>query len=248
MHKDLFSKQSDLYAKYRPSYPAALYDHILSFVQEKNIAWDCATGNGQAANVLADHFQKVIASDISQSQIDKATKKDNIEYVVCAAESTPFTENTFDLVTVAQAYHWFDWNEFKKETTRVCKQGAIIAVWMYGGHRTDDEKINTLAKTFYEQTTHAYWEPERNHVESNYETTRFEYELLPTKDFRIETEWYRQEWLGYISTWSAVQKYVKQNGESPLPKLEEASRNLWPDHQKKKIHFPVYLKLGRIPK
>ena len=105
MAKDLFSKQSDLYARYRPGYPKELYDHILSFVKNKNIAWDCATGNGQAAVVLADHFKKIIATDISPEQIEKAKAKDNIEYLVCPAESTPFDENTFDLVTVVQAYH-----------------------------------------------------------------------------------------------------------------------------------------------
>ena len=131
MAKDLFSKQSDLYARYRPTYPKELYEYILSFVKEKNTAWDCATGNGQAAVVLADHFKKVIATDISAAQIDKAIKKENIEYSVCPAESTPFEENTFDLVTVAQAYHWINWKEFKKEVTRVCKPGAIIAIWVY---------------------------------------------------------------------------------------------------------------------
>jgi 2-polyprenyl-3-methyl-5-hydroxy-6-metoxy-1,4-benzoquinol methylase len=115
MAKDLFSKQSDLYARYRPTYPKELYEYILSFVKEKNTAWDCATGNGQAAVVLADHFKKVIATDISAAQIEKAIKKDNIEYSVCPAESTPFEENTFDLVTVAQAYHWINWKEFKKK-------------------------------------------------------------------------------------------------------------------------------------
>ena len=94
MAKDLFSKQSDLYARYRPTYPKELYEYILSFVKEKNTAWDCATGNGQAAVVLADHFKKVIATDISAAQIDKAIKKDNIEYSVCSAESTPFSSNT----------------------------------------------------------------------------------------------------------------------------------------------------------
>ena len=97
MAKDLFSKQSDLYARYRPGYPKELYDHILSFVKNKNIAWDCATGNGQAAVVLADHFKEVIATDISPAQIEKAKAKDNIEYLVCSAESTPFDENTFKL-------------------------------------------------------------------------------------------------------------------------------------------------------
>src|SRR5262245_43157313 len=123
MAKDLFSKQSDLYAKYRPTYPKKLYEYILSFVIERNTAWDCATGNGQAAVILSDYFKKVIATDISAAQIEKAIPKENIEYSICSAELTSFAENTFDLVTVAQAYHWIKWKEFKKEVTRVCKPG-----------------------------------------------------------------------------------------------------------------------------
>ena len=143
MAKDLFSKQADLYARYRPTYPKQLYEYIFTFVKEKNTAWDCATGNGQAAVVLADYFTKVIASDISAAQIERAIPKKNIEYIVCPAESTPFEENTFDLVTVAQAYHWIKWKEFKKEVMRVCKPGAVIAAWMYYNHNTGDERITS---------------------------------------------------------------------------------------------------------
>jgi ubiquinone/menaquinone biosynthesis C-methylase UbiE len=117
MAKDLFSKQSDLYARYRPTYPKELYDHILSFVKEKNTAWDCATGNGQAAVVLADHFKKVIATDISAAKLKKQLLRIILNISFAPAESTPFEENTFDLVTVAQAYHWINWKEFKKEVT-----------------------------------------------------------------------------------------------------------------------------------
>src|SRR5688572_23530546 len=131
MTKDLFSNQSDLSLRYRPDYPHALFDYILSYVKEKNIAWDCATGNGQAAIVLAGHFKKVFATDISDAQIKNAIKKENIEYSISPAEATPFPENTFDLVTVAQAYHWLKWDLFREELMRVCKPGAVLAIWVY---------------------------------------------------------------------------------------------------------------------
>lgn len=248
MAKDLFSTQSDLYAKYRPAYPKELYDYIISYVKERNTVWDCATGNGQAAVVLADYFKKVMATDISAAQIDKAIQKENIEYLVCPAESTPFAENCFDLVTVAQAYHWIKWDMFKEEVTRVGKPGAVIAVWMYGGHRTDDEKINEIRRDFYENITSPYWESERKYVDDNYASVDFEYELLPTKEFRITLHWNRQDWLGYISTWSAVQKYSKINGHSPIPFIDEKTKDCWPENEMKNVVFPVYLKLGRVVK
>jgi len=246
MAKDLFSAQSDLYAKYRPDYPKELYDHILSFVKEKNIAWDCATGNGQAAVVLANHFKKVIATDISAAQIENAVLKENIEYIVCPAESTLFADNTFDLVTVAQAYHWFKWDAFKKEVTRVCKPGAVIAVWMYD--RTAIEKVEPVVHDFYKNIAGPYWDDERKYVDEKYTTVDFDFELLPVKEFKPVLLWQRENLLGYISTWSAVQKYIKTNGRSPLAIIEAEIKKLWPEDEIKEVVFPVYLKLGRVTK
>jgi ubiquinone/menaquinone biosynthesis C-methylase UbiE len=248
MAKDLFSKQSDLYARYRPTYPKELYEYILSFVNEKNTAWDCATGNGQAAVVLAEYFKKVIATDISAAQIEKAIAKKNIEYKVCPAESTPYEENTFDLVTVAQAYHWINWTEFKKEVTRVCKPNAVIAVWMYYNHTTGDKRIDDAVRGFYENVTKPYWDYERKYVEEKYSTVEFDYELLPVKQFETILNWQREDLLGYISSWSAVQKYIKINGNSPIPIIEEEIKKLWQKGEVKKVVFPIYLKLGMIIK
>jgi len=248
MAKDLFSKQSDLYARFRPTYPKELYDYILSFVNEKDIAWDCATGNGQAAVVLADYFKKVIATDISDAQIEKAIKKENIEYLVCPAESTPFAENTFDLVTVAQAYHWIKWDEFRKEATRVCKPDAVIAIWTYNRNKIGDKKIDDAIFSFYENVTKPYWDYERKYVEELYETVEFDYELLPVKQFETTLNWQREDMIGYISSWSAIQKYIKANGHSPIPIIKEEINKLWPEGEVKKVTFPIYLKLGRVSK
>jgi len=246
--KDLFSKQSDLYARYRPTYPKELYEYILSFVKEKNIAWDCATGNGQAAVVLSSYFNKVIATDISAAQIEKAALKENIEYKVCPAELTPFAENSFDLVTVAQAYHWIKWDEFREEVTRVCKQNAVIAVWMYYKHSTGDKRIDGAVHDFYENVTRPYWDYERKYVEDLYATVDFEYDLLPVKQFQTTLQWQRDDLVGYISSWSAIQKYNKANGHSPIPIIEEEINKLWPEGEVKKVIFPIFLKLGRIIK
>jgi len=248
MGKDLFSKQSDLYARYRPTYPKELYDHILSFIKEKNTAWDCATGNGQAAVVLADHFKKVMATDISAAQIDKAIKKDNIEYSVCSAESTPFEENTFDLVTVAQAYHWIKWKDFKKEVTRVCKPSAIIAIWTYYRNTTGVKKVDDAVYNFYENVTRPYWDDARKYVEEKYSTVEFDYDLLPVKVFETTLNWQREDMIGYISSWSAIQKYITINGNSPILIIEEEINKLWPKGEVRKVSFPIYLKLGRVVK
>ena len=248
MAKDLFSTQSDLYARYRPTYPKELFEYILSFVKEKNIAWDCATGNGQAAVALANYFKKVIAIDISASQIEKAIRKENIEYLVCPAESTPFGKKTFDLVTVAQAYHWIKWKEFKNEVQRVCKPNAVIAIWGYYDHTTGDGQIDKTVHDFYENITKPFWDYERKYVDEKYATVDFDYELLPIKEFKTVLEWKREDLIGYISSWSAIQKFIKTNGYSPVPDLEKEINKLWTDGEVKKVVFPIYLKLGRVRK
>ena len=248
MAKDLFSNQSDLYAKYRPTYPNELFEYIISFVKNKEIAWDCATGNGQAASVLSNYFKKVIATDISAAQIERAIKKHNIEYLSCPAESTPFKENTFDLVTVAQAYHWINWEQFRTEAIRVCNPGAVIAVWAYYNHTTGDEKIDRTVHEFYENITKPYWDYERRYVEEKYETVEFNFTLLPVKKFETRLQWQREDLTGYISSWSAIQKFIKKNGYSPIPQLEDQLNKLWPGHEIKTVIFPIYLKLGRVLK
>lgn len=248
MPKDLFSSQSDLYARYRPAYPASLFNYVVSFVNEKKLAWDCATGNGQAAAELAKHFKKVIATDISEAQIRNALAAENIEYHVCPAEKTPFADNQFDLVTVAQAYHWLNWKKFKLELTRVSKPGGVIAVWMYSKVTTGSEEINEAINHFYSNVVGDYWDKETKFVDKEYETIDFEYEHLPSREFSIEASWNQEDLLGYIASWSAVAKFIQKNGYSPMPFISKKMNEVWNSVEKLEVRFPLHLKLGRIKK
>jgi len=248
MAKDLFSEQAKLYAQFRPTYPQQLFEYILQFVNEKKCAWDCATGNGQAAVVLADYFQKVEASDISQAQINNATKKQNIDYHICAAEETPFAENSFDLITVAQAYHWLNWKAFHDEAVRVGKFNAVIAIWTYSTLFSDDHKINNIIQHFYRNITGPYWDAERKYVDDGYATTDFDYELLPSKNFQINYSWNKEQLTGYLKTWSSVQKYIKANGTNPIDLIKAHLDTTWKDGETRIFCFPVFLRIGRIIK
>ncbi|MGQ0738030.1 MAG: class I SAM-dependent methyltransferase [Bacteroidota bacterium] len=145
--KDNFSGLADIYAKYRPHYPAELFIFILSNISVKETAWDCATGNGQTAKDLAPHFKKVFATDISQKQLDHAPYLPNVIYAVQPAEQTDFPPDSFDLVTVSQALHWFRFDDFYKEVKRVLKPGGWIAAWTYSGVQVSpeiDERIKKI--------------------------------------------------------------------------------------------------------
>ena len=248
MPKDLFSEQAKDYALYRPAYPEELFTYILSFVANKNVAWDCATGNGQSALPLSHYFKKVFASDISIKQLEQAPKKENIEYIVCSAEETPFVENSFDLITISQAYHWLNWEKFRAEAIRVAKENCVIAIWMYDLLFSKEEKLNELIIHFYKNITGPYWDKERKHIDDHYSNVTFQFELLPGKEFFIERAFTKEQLFGYFFTWSATQNFIKANGVSPIERVVDAFSRLWQPGEIKVFHFPIYLKLGRINK
>ncbi len=244
MSKDLFSKQAEGYAKYRPVYPKELFDHILQYVIEKNTAWDCATGNGQAALALAPHFKKVIATDLSEKQLSLAKQNPNIEYQISSAERTNFPDNSFDLITVAQAYHWFKFDAFEKEVQRVAKKDAFIAVWGYNLMSTNDAAVDALIKKFYTQIVGPYWDIERKYVDDNYSNVPFNFTPLPTKEFFINTEWSKDDLIGYLNSWSAVQHFINDKKYNPVNEIINDLDLLWKNV--KPVSFPLFLKLGRV--
>lgn len=246
--KDNFSKQSELYAQYRPSYPKEIFDYILQIVKYKNIAWDCATGNGQVAQELAKHFEIVEATDISQKQLDSARVSTNNNYQVCAAESTPFPDNHFDLITVAQAIHWFDCNQFFKEAKRVGKDDATIVVWGYGLMITD-EPINGIIHDFHFKTTGPYWDEERKHVDNGYVDIPFPFANVEHRNFEFKTNWTLDHLGGYFRTRSAVQHFITKEGFDPVIPFMDEIKLHWSDEiSTMEFIFPVFLKLGRIQK
>ena len=243
---DNFSKQSDIYAKYRPGYPQALYDFILNQLANKEAAWDCGTGNGQAAKELSKAFTEVFATDISQKQIDKAVQADNIFYSVQPAEQTNFPDSGFDLVTVAQALHWFRFDEFYKEVKRVTKPGGIFAGWTYSLLRITGE-INTLIEDHHYNILDGYWDDERKYVDDEYRSIPFPFAKIMAPAFTIEFNWTIEELEGYLNTWSALQKFITKNNYNPVNELIKRIKPHW-KQERMKIIFPVHLLLGRIEK
>lgn len=246
---DHFSHRSESYKKYRPSYPAELYSEILQFVNTKDNCWDCGTGNGQVAVELSKHFVKVFATDISQNQLNSAEKRNNIIYKKVRAERTGFEDDQFDLITVAQAIHWFDFEEFQSEVQRVAKNGAILAIWGYGLIKITPP-IDHFMNLFYKDTIGSYWSVERKHVDHAYETIPFNFKQL-NKDRAIvmKYNWDLKQLEGYLNTWSSVQNFMKaHNGYNPVTELINRLRNKWNENEKKEIRFPVFLKVGRIEK
>ena len=246
MPKDNFSTQAHLYAKFRPKYPKELYEFVLDKVENKTIAWDCATGNGQVASELANYFEQVFATDISQKQLDNAHQNSKIIYSISQAEHTNFPDNTFDLVTVGQALHWFKFEEFYQEVRRVCKPNAILAVWGYGTLLIENQEINDKFQHFYQEQIGKYWDAERKYIDDEYSSIPFEFPEVETPKFTMNYEWTFDELEGYLNTWSSVQKYIKMHDQNPVSQFMIDLKVNNEHHEKLKICFPIFLKMGRV--
>ena len=241
---DNFSTQSKIYQKYRPVYPPELYSTILSLVNNKQLAWDCGTGNGQVATILAKAFKQVEATDISENQLKNASPKHNIHYSLQRAESTNFSDNTFDLITVGQAIHWFDFTAFYQEVQRVGKPKSLLAIFGYGLLKI--EGINAPLANFYTNTIGPYWNKERRFIDEGYQTIPFPFEEIQlNQSFTIVDNWTIQQLEGYLNTWSSVQRFMRQEGFNPVTPFIKQLQPLWQTTHKK-VSFPILLRIGRI--
>jgi ubiquinone/menaquinone biosynthesis C-methylase UbiE len=244
--KDLFSEDSKNYATFRPTYPVDLFEFIYSHCKSYEVAWDCATGNGQAAKELAARFKQVQATDISAKQIENATKRNNIFYSVGQAEKTLFADNSFDLITVAQAIHWLNFDLFYSEVRRVAKPNSLLAVWGYG-LLSINPSIDRIINEFYVNVIGSYWDKERKFIDEKYQTIPFPFGEMPSPKFEMTSHWTLAELAGYINTWSAVQKFINANQFNPVDKLIEAIRPYW-KKEKQTVRFPLFVRMGIIRK
>lgn len=241
---DRFSGHADLYAQYRIDYPSELYDFVLSFVKNRQTAWDCATGNGQVAGALAALFDQVEATDISETQLILAVKKPTIHYQLSPAEQTPFADHTFDLITVAQALHWFDVNAFHAEVRRVAKSGGVLAEWGYGLVQLGPG-LDPIMLDFYRNRIGPYWDPQRKYIDDAYATLPFPFVDAQRATFIARRIWSLERFLNYLRTWSAVRQYIHENEEDPVKWLGEELKPLWGDGERE-VCFPVFLRVGRV--
>lgn len=244
--KDHFSKQAADYAKYRPHYPTALFDWLAQQAPSRDLAWDAGTGSGQVAVELARLFERVVATDPSAKQINNAEAHARVEYRVEPAERSSLEPASVDLLTVAQALHWFDFPAFYAEAERVLKPGGVLAAWCYGLFRTGSEADEVL-DLFYTEMVGPYWPPERKLVEEGYRSVPFPLPETAAPEFAMEAEWDLDDLLGYFGTWSAVQGYREAKGGDPVAEIRERLAAAWGSPEAKKtIKWPVHLRVGRV--
>jgi hypothetical protein len=243
---DHFSAGSADYARYRPDYPPALFDWLASLVPSRRLAWDCATGNGQAALGLAAHFESVVATDGSAAQLAAATPHPRVRYLRALAEHSGLRSQSADIVTVAQALHWFDLDAFYGEVGRVVVSGGAIAAWTYGLMIVDPQ-VDALVDELYRGTLTGYWPPERRLVDDAYRSIPFPFARLDAPELAMEREWPLPALLGYIGTWSAVRRYREARGDEALTAFAARMGECWgqPD-RRRLVRWPLAILAGRI--
>jgi SAM-dependent methyltransferase len=244
--KDHFSSKSGDYAAYRPTYPSALVAYLAGLCHTTDVALDAGCGTGQLSVLLADRFKSVIATDASTKQIESAMPHERVSYRVAPAERSGLKDQSVDLVTVAQAAHWFDLPAFYEEVRRVGKPGSVLALITYGVIQADPD-IDPIIQHFYKDVIGPYWPPERRHVEEGYRGFDFPFAELTPPSMAITVQWQVEDLIGYADTWSAVRAAEKSLGQQPIAQFAQELRSAWgpPDHRRT-IRFPLSFRIGRV--
>ncbi len=242
--KDLFSAQSKEYAKFRPTYPKELFAYLSAVAPDHSMVWDCGTGSGQAALGLTEYFAHIVATDPSQLQLQQALKHPKIEYRICSAETTDLVNGSIALISVAQAFHWFRQEEFFLEVKRVSKPGAILAIWCYELSQVSPE-VDALVMKLYSGTLGEYWDSARKLVEEGYRNEKIPFTEVACPSFSLTAEWTAEDFLGYLSTWSALQKYKTKNGVDPLVEFSPEFLRAYGGGQRT-VTWPLSLRVFRV--
>jgi SAM-dependent methyltransferase len=240
---DHFSKLAARYAQYRPHYPPELVDALAGCSPARTVAWDIGCGNGQLSVALAERFDRVIATDPAQAQLDHAEHHPRVEYRCEPAEATTLGDASVDLAVAAQSAHWFDWPRFIPEVGRVVRPGGLIALVTYFNAQLD-EGPGALLAGFYADIS-AHWPGGRTHVSNRYRDLTLPWPSIDSPTIFLTARWSRDELFGYVTTWSATGRLVAAGGAARLELLRQHLAEAWPDDEPREIRWPLTVKLTR---
>ncbi len=244
--EDHFSQRAETYHRYRPAYPRELFAYLASIAPHRELAWDCGTGNGQAALGLVDYFDRVAATDASSEQLALAMPHDRIDYSVARSEDSALAPASVALATVAVAVHWFDLESFYAEVRRVLTPKGVIAVWCYS-LPSITPGIDTILKRYLQNTLADYWPERFRYVRDQYRTLPFPFEELTPPAFSMETAWDLTDVLGFLTSWSGTATYEKRHGFNPVDLIRPDLRREWGGTKERILFWRLHLRVGLVP-
>lgn len=231
------------YAAHRPTYPPQLAEALASVSPAPRLAVDVGCGSGQLAVLLAEHFDAVEAYDPSESQLSGAEAHPKVRYAVAPAEKLPTADHAADLITAAQAAHWFDRPRFYAEVKRIARPGAVLALITYNNPVGDDAALAPY-RALYDALA-PWWRPEREDVETGYANFEFPFEEIGLGVDPIRREWDVTAMSDYVQTWSAF-RAAREAGEDALIQrhLKDAEAAWGPG--KRVVEWPIAMRIGRV--
>ena len=240
----LFGARAGAYASFRPEYPPALFTWLAANSPSRQRALDIACGNGQASRPLGKYFDQVLASDASHEQLRMEDGWDGVERFAADAESLPLPSGSLDLIVVAQALHWFATPRFFAEVKRLLKPRGLFCAWCYSLLRID-EALDPVIDQLYGDTLKGYWPKGRESVDAGYRDLSVPFSRLDLPPFAIEVEWSFEHFVGYLRTWSAVQRWEREHGKDPVIDYLPALRQAWGDVTAPQfIRWPLHFVAG----
>lgn len=232
------------YERFRPRYPEALFELLVTRAPAALLACDCASGNAQAALPLTRHFATVIATDASIEQLAAASAAPAMYRVVAAAEQLPLAASSADLVTVAQGLHWLDLPAFYAEARRILKPAGVLAVWTYNMCEIAPA-IDALIGDFYRHTVGKYWTAERALVDEAYASVELPFAAAETVCLPMSARWDLAHLLAYLGTWSAVTRFRRAEGRDPVAEFAPRLAQQWGEEGARAVRWRLTIKLGR---
>ena len=243
---DQFSAVSSEYARFRPRYPRAIFAWIASLVSRHELAWDCATGSGQAAVGLADDFAQVVATDASADQLRHATPHPRVTYRNARADASGLEAASVDAVTVAQALHWLPRDRFYAEVRRVARPGGVLVAWGYHKPRIGVPDVDRAIEHFHDEVIGPYWRPERQIVTARFQTLEFPFEEIEAPAFEIQLPLTLAAFAAYLGTQSATERYRQVVQDDPVEPFTRHEAAWGGAASVREVRWPIFLRAGRV--
>ncbi len=237
-----FAEVASGYRRYRPGYPPELFAWLAKQAPGRDLALDCGAGSGQASLVLSQHFDQVVTTDLGLSPLQHLPDDPRLLPLQCAAEAIPLSDGSLDLLIVAQALHWFRQADFFSEVRRLLRPQGILAVWSYGLMQINSE-LDEVVQHLYQDILGDYWGGIRGSVEQGYRNIVFPFKEISPPHFAMEESWDLPRLLGYLETWSALNRYRNAGHPDPMPEVQARLATAWGDHIQRKVCWPLYLRI-----